>query len=245
VRIAIVGDYQPDHETHPATSAALDHSAAALGVEVASFWVPTPAPLGRAADVLAEADGAWIAPASPYASMEGALDAIGWARTSQTPLLGTCAGFQHVVLEIGRSLLGMPDAAHAEYDPTAPNLMIDALSCSLVGQTMEVQLRAATLAASAYGRLNARERYYCNFGLNPAFSPALDQVGLAITGTDQDGEARVVELRGHPFLVATLFVPQTSSTPAAPHPLVTAFLRAASTRAGADTDAPAAQTSST
>ena len=50
--------------------------------------------------------------------------------------------------------------------------------------------------------------------------------GLCVTGTDADGEVRIVELPDHPFFVATLFVPQASSTPEDPHLLVTAFVAA-------------------
>jgi CTP synthase (UTP-ammonia lyase) len=49
---------------------------------------------------------------------------------------------------------------------------------------------------------------------------------LKITGSDIEGEVRVIELPGHPFFVGTLFVPQTRSTPEKPHPLVTSFLEA-------------------
>jgi CTP synthase (UTP-ammonia lyase) len=38
---------------------------------------------------------------------------------------------------------------------------------------------------------------------------------------------RLLRLAGHPFFVLTLFVPQTSSEAGAPHPLVSAHLRAA------------------
>jgi CTP synthase (UTP-ammonia lyase) len=51
--------------------------------------------------------------------------------------------------------------------------------------------------------------------------------GLVISGTDQDGEARIVELPGLRFFVATLFVPQTSRASGAPHPLISAYLQAA------------------
>jgi CTP synthase (UTP-ammonia lyase) len=49
---------------------------------------------------------------------------------------------------------------------------------------------------------------------------------LQISGVDQDGEPRVIELTGHRFFVATLFVPQTRSQVGRPHPLVAAFLAA-------------------
>jgi CTP synthase (UTP-ammonia lyase) len=50
---------------------------------------------------------------------------------------------------------------------------------------------------------------------------------LNITGSDSEGEVRVIELPSHPFFIGTLFVPQAQSTPEVPHPLVTAFLKAA------------------
>jgi CTP synthase (UTP-ammonia lyase) len=53
-------------------------------------------------------------------------------------MLGTCGGYQHVVLEYARSVLGFADAAHAEYDPYASELFITVLSCSLVRRTMTV-----------------------------------------------------------------------------------------------------------
>jgi CTP synthase (UTP-ammonia lyase) len=36
-----------------------------------------------------------------------------------------------------------------------------------------------------------------------------------------------MELMNHRFFVATLFLPQLSSSPATPHPLIMAYLRAA------------------
>jgi len=80
---------------------------------------------GAAEDVLDGFDAVWIAPASPYRSMRGALEAITFARSHDLPLLGTCGGFQHVVIEFARNVAGIPDAAHAEYDPTTSRLLIN------------------------------------------------------------------------------------------------------------------------
>ena len=49
---------------------------------------------------------------------------------------------------------------------------------------------------------------------------------LAISSCDVQGGIRVIELPDHPFFLGTLFVPQLRSTPANPHPLVSAFLQA-------------------
>jgi CTP synthase (UTP-ammonia lyase) len=106
-------------------------------------------------------------------------------------------------------------------------LFITALSCSLVGQTMTVMVRKNTTAARLYPSSRISEKYYCNFGLNLNHLPALTAAGLVVSGTDQDGEPRILELPSLRYFLATLFVPQTSSTPEAPHPLIDGLLRAA------------------
>jgi CTP synthase (UTP-ammonia lyase) len=74
--------------------------------------------------------------------------------------------------------------------------------------------------------LSAKERYYCNFGVNPDCIDELKQGPLKVSGSDAEGEIRVIEHPDHPFFIGTLFVPQMRSIPERPHPLVTAFLRA-------------------
>jgi CTP synthase (UTP-ammonia lyase) len=71
------------------------------------------------------------------------------------------------------------------------------------------------------------EQFHCNYGLNPQFREKVGTGKLKITGVDVEGEARIVELSDHPFYVATLFLPQVSSKPDRPHPLIVAYLRAA------------------
>jgi CTP synthase (UTP-ammonia lyase) len=230
VRIGVVGDYQDSNETHTALAAAVGHAAELPGLRASTTWIPTPELEGAAGRVLADFDAVWIAPGSPYASMRGALEAITHARTTGLPLLGTCGGFQHLVIEFAREVAGIPDAAHAEEDPDAPRLLIGKLACSLVGQRMDVTLAEGSLARRAYGTARTTERYYCQFGLNPEYRGTLAGHGLEVSGTDQDGEVRVLELSGHPFFVGTLFVPQTSSAPGAPHPLIGAYLAAAARR---------------
>jgi len=228
-RIAVLGDRDPDNETHVATDAGLEHAGApATGIE----WVPTLECVGRAAERLAGTDGVLVAPGSPYRSMQGALDAITWARETQVPLLGTCGGFQHIVIEFARARAGFTDAGHAEDDPDGACLVVDLLACSLVGQTMAVRIEPGTTAHAAYGSTTVTERYYCRFGLNPKYTDDLVAAGLTIAGADADGEPRIVELppTAHPFFVGTLFVPQAASRPGAPHPLVAAFVTAASGR---------------
>jgi CTP synthase (UTP-ammonia lyase) len=220
VTIAIVGERIAGFPPHEATDAAIAHSAAALGLDVAARWVATDEPLPTA-------DAIWCAPGSPYRSLDGALAAVRHGRENGVPTLGTCGGCQHMLLEFGRNVLGFADAQHAEYDPYASELFVTPLTCEVAGRTMNVTLDAGS---RLYGGVTeVQEQYYCNFGLNPEYRAQLDAAGLRITGVDADGDARVFELDGHPFYVATLFVPQMRSEPRRPHPVVSAFVEAAAT----------------
>ncbi len=226
--VAVIGDFDPTAPTHTLIGTAIGHSDVAIdsGPTTVS-WIDTLACESLASDDLASIDAVWIAPGSPYRSMAGALNAIRIARIADAPLLGTCGGFQHVVLEYARNVMGIHEAAHAEYDPAASPLLITALECSLAGTTMGVDLRAGTLAASCYGVIHAAERYYCTFGLNAEYIGRLQAAGLVVSGVDQNDEPRIVELPDRRFFVGTLFVPQMSSTAERPHPLVTGLLHAA------------------
>ena len=108
------------------------------------------------------------------------------------PLLGTCAGFQHLVIELARDVLGIADAAHAENDPDAPNLFVTPLACSLVGQSMTVLRLDA--GGRPYPAASATERYYRRFGLHPDRVADLEAAGVVVSGVDQDGEPRIMEL---------------------------------------------------
>lgn len=124
-------------------------------------------------------------------------------------------------------MLKIPDAEHEETAPQAPTPFINRLACSLVGQAQTIRLTRGTRAHEAYGTDEAVEQFRCSFGLNPAYRKLLEGEPLAVVGVDGEGEVRVVELTNHRFFVATLFVPQLSSTPEASHPLITAFVKAA------------------
>ena len=227
--VIIVGDFDPGNRSHGATNDAIRHCAAALGAAVEARWVGTEKLAGPdAARQMAEADGMWIAPASPYKSMDGALAAIRFAREQRVPLLGTCGGFQHIILEYARNVLGFKDADHEESSPNASRLFISRLACSLVGRTMTIRLEPGSLISKLYRKPTAQEQYLCNFGVNPDYVDTLRSGALRIVGSDDEGVVRAVEMAGHPFLIGTLFLPQHTSTPAAPHPLISGFLQACS-----------------
>ena len=221
--IAILGEFNPDFAPHPATDAAILHSREQTGIEIRGAWLSTEDIRLESLEVYA---GIWVAPGSPYKSLEKTLSAIRYARENGVPCLGTCGGCQHMIIEYARNVLGHRDAQHAEYDPYASNLFISSLTCSLAGREMRLRFVAGSKVAGIYGALQATESYYCNFGVNPDVVPFLKQGPMRIVGSDPEGEVRVLELPEHPFFIATLFVPQNRSRADHPHPLVTAFLKA-------------------
>ena len=93
-----------------------------------------------------------------------------------------------------------------------------------MGVARTITLTPGSLARQAYGQDHVVEQFRCSYGLNPAYRDRLDDGELKVVGVDSDGEVRVVELSAHRFFVATLFVPQLSSAPDAPHPLIAAYL---------------------
>ena len=163
--------------------------------------------------------------------MEGVLKMIEYARTNNIPTLGTCGGFQHMVIEFARNVLNIQDAEHAETNPYASRLVINPLSCSLRGQTLQIDI--IDKSSKVYGILNTdsiTEEYYCNFGLNPEYQQQIHNAGFNIVGSDTHKEARILELNDHPFYIATLFVPQHTSRAEKPHPLLVALIKAMSRR---------------
>ncbi len=222
LKLTVLGEYSPAFAPHLATMAAIGHACAALKVDVAAEWISTDDIDEQFVD---RVGGVWVAPGSPYRNMEKTLRASR-CREAGVPCFGTCGGFQHMVLEYARNAMGFADAQHAENDPYASRLFISRLACSLVGRELELRFQPDSHVARIYGWTQARERYYCNFGVAPEAVDLLKAGPLRVSGSDAEGEVRVVELPGHPFFIGTLFVPQTLSTPEKPHPLVTAFLEA-------------------
>lgn len=95
-----------------------------------------------------------------------------------------------------------------------------------------MQIHAGTFAHRLYGSSAAVEDYYCNYGVNPVYRRALEEGGLAVSGTGTSGEIRIVELPAHPFFAATLFLPQMRSTAMSPHPLIGGYAAAVRACAG-------------
>lgn len=237
IRIAIIGDYNPDNVSHQTTIPAIEHAAAKLDVPVETRWIATDSiPPDQPESVLGEWDGFWISSGSPYTSRAGALAAIRFAREGKRPMLGTCAGFQYGLLEFAHDVLGRTDLEHEEDAPDAPEHLIHQVACpvpdrkadapKLSGPPQRVHIREDSRAREILGTDRIDEEYFCSFELNPDYDELFEEQGLEFTGFGDRGDSRIYEVPEHPFYIATLFQPQRRSRPGAPHPFVVALVRA-------------------
>ena len=233
LRIAIVGDFDRGKHSHWATEAALFHAASRLGIGVEPCWNATPS-LAQDAGKLAAFAGIWGAPGSPFASAEGMLRGIRYARERDVPYLGTCAGFQYALIELSRNVLGVPDADSAENAPNGRNIVITPVECAVPPAPGRPALWGkgvarpvpGTLLAELCGDGDLHGEFFCSLEANPNYVPRWQQVGLRIGARGPDGEMRALELPANRFFLATLFPPQLSSSAQRPHPIVPVFLRA-------------------
>ena len=223
LNIAIIGDFSSEYEPHIATNNALEHALKKSASDINYEWI---ASNDITHNTLASYQGFLIAPGSPYKNMDNVLNVIKHARENNIPLLGTCGGFQHMIIDLAHNMLSFFDAAHGEYSPDSAHLFISRLACSLNGRELTITLVPTSQLARIYGTTTTNEHYCCNFGVNPAYAEIIKAGRLKIVGADAEGEIRAIEHPSHPFFIGTLFVPQLHSTAAKPHPLLVAFLEA-------------------
>ncbi|MEV0590276.1 CTP synthase C-terminal region-related (seleno)protein [Nonomuraea cavernae] len=230
MKIALVADRSPGVRAHTRVPSLIEALRERDGIALDPYWIPT-----TDAGDLEGFDGIWVLPGSPYRSEAGAVGAARTAREHGIPFLGTCGGFQHMLLEYARGVCGL-DVAHAENtqaggDPEPADLLLAPLACSLAGHEGTALLTPGSLIAGIMGATVTVESYNCSYGLNEAYKQTLADHGLVFTGHSDDGTVRVAELPGHPFFLGTLFQPELAGDGSRPHPVISAFAAAVSRRA--------------
>ncbi|MFI2432788.1 hypothetical protein [Streptomyces sp. NPDC018693] len=223
-KVALVGDRSANVLSHIRVPLLLDALAARDRLLLDPYWIPSED--AERAGAVRGFDAVWVLPGSPYRSEAGVLAAIRTAREEGIPFLGTCAGFQHALLEFARNVCGLTRAAHAETDPDAEDPLIEPLACSLVGHEGVVVVEPGSLAESVIGADRTVERYFCAYGPARHLAP-LRSHGLRFSGHDEEGRPRIAELPSHPFFLASLFQPELHGDGSHTHPIIRALARAA------------------
>ncbi|MFG3043887.1 hypothetical protein ACGFZR_03020 [Streptomyces sp. NPDC048241] len=228
--VALVGDRSPHVVSHTRIPRLLEALAERDRLVLDAYWIPSAD--AEAEGAVRDFDAVWVLPGSPYCSEAGVLAAVRTAREQRIPFLGTCGGFQHTLLEFARNVCGLTGVAHAENDPDAEDLLIEPLSCSLLGHEATVVLEPGSLAESVIGSTRTVERYFCSYGPSRHLD-TLRAHGMRFSGHDTDGQVRVAELPDHPFFLASLFQPELYGDGSRPHPMIRALGRAAVEHAAA------------
>ncbi len=185
--------------------------------------------------------------------IEGKLNVIRYARERGIPYFGLCYGMQLMTIEFARNVLGLRGAQTAEINPRAPHLIIDIMPDQKkkiaegnYGGSMRLGVypaklakgsiaRAAYEAAGTTGAQNGiiKERHRHRYEVNPEYIDQLERGGLVFSGRSPDGvlmEIAELPRDKHPFFLGTQFHPELLARPLSPHPLFTAFMKAAKDR---------------
>jgi CTP synthase len=252
VEIGLVGKYVKLHDAYLSVHEALKHAGIHHGCGVRVRWVDAEgASLEELQADLEEVDGVLVPGGFGSRGWEGKIMACRVAREQGIPYLGICLGMHVAVSEFARHVVGLSGANSTEMDPETPYPVIDLLpeqkGIEDLGGTMRlgaqaVELVEGTRTRDAYGEPVVAERHRHRYEVNNHFRPRLEEAGLAISGTYQEGRlVEIVELSDHPWFVASQFHPEFKSRPTRPAPLFREFVGAALERSRARS-APAERT---
>jgi len=178
--------------------------------------------------------------------IEGKIQAIRFARENRIPYLGICLGMQLAIIEYARHVLALKGANSTEFDRATTHPVIALITewqdlergqqvrdeKSDLGGSMrlgaqEAKLVSGSLVHSVYGKGSIFERHRHRYEFNNHYLEELAAAGLSFSGFSADGLVEFIELRSHPWFVASQFHPEFTSTPRDGHPLFAGFVRAA------------------
>ena len=89
-------------------------------------------------------------------------------------------------------------------------------------------LDKTTKAYALYGAETICERHRHRYEVNNDYRKVLTDHGMTLSGLSPDGRiVEMIELKSHPFFLATQAHPELKSRPNRPHPLFVGFVEAA------------------
>ncbi len=246
VTVAIVGKYTRMVDCYKSLAEALAHGGIANNIRVRLEWIDSEVFESEdAVQRLENMHGILVPGGFGERGAAGKIAAVRFAREHRVPYLGICFGMQMAVIEVARSLAGIPNAGSTEFGPAEEpvvGLMTEWARGESVeqrdestdlGGTMRLgaypcRLKPGSLARTIYDRDEVEERHRHRYEVNAGYRAALEGAGLVFSGMSPDGRLpEIVELTGHPWFVGVQFHPELKSKPFDPHPLFTAFVAAA------------------
>ena len=242
VRIGLIGKYVSLVDAYLSVVEALNHAGAHHGVQVEIDWIQAEEVEGMLSEGrLKDLDGIVIPGGFGERGIEGKIAAAGFTRQNDIPCLGLCLGLQCMTIDFARNVLGLERAHSSEFDPSSPHPVIDLMESqrdvSDIGGTMRLgtyvaQLKPESQVSAIYGEDVVSERHRHRYEFNSRYRTKFEDTNFVCSGESPDGRlVEFIELKDHPFWVATQAHPEFKSRPDRPAPLFRAFVEAALHRA--------------
>jgi CTP synthase len=237
VRIGVVGKYIELHDAYKSVYEAIIHGGIAndCGVEIEKIEAEEIEKFGPE-KILKGLGGVLVPGGFGERGIEGKIIAAQYAREKKVPYLGLCLGMQIATIEFARNVLKLQGAHSTEFDRETPHPVIALLDeqkkVSKKGGTMRLgaqpcQLAMDSMAAHLYGAFLINERHRHRYEFNNAYKEKFEKAGFVFSGLSPDGKlVEIIELKDHPFFIASQFHPEFQSKPNKPHPLFKGFIAA-------------------
>lgn len=238
ITVGLIGKYVELQDAYKSILEALIHAGAIneCKVEVRNIHSEYLTP-ENVVEKLQNIDAVLVAPGFGNRGIEGKVDAIRYARENNIPFFGICLGMQMACVEFARNVLGLKDAHSTEMNAETTNpvisMMEDQKKIVNMGGTMrlgayECVLDGSSISAASYGKTHISERHRHRYEFNNDYLEQFENNGMMPVGKNPEtGLVEVMEIKKHPFYVATQFHPEYKSTVENPHPLFVAFVKAA------------------
>jgi CTP synthase len=246
VDIGMVGKYVQIRDSYISLNESLMHGGIKTRTRVNIHYFESQDIERQGPGVLAKMDAILVPGGFGDRGIEGKIQAIRFARENGIPYLGICLGMQLAIIEYARNVLALKGANSTEFDRATHHPVIALITewqdlergqqvrneRSEMGGSMrlgaqETRLKPGSLAHAIYGRDSILERHRHRYEFNNHYLQELSAAGLTFSGFSTDGLVEFIELRSHPWFVASQFHPEFTSTPRDGHPLFAGFVRAA------------------
>ncbi|PKR77721.1 CTP synthase [Halalkalibacillus sediminis] len=235
VKIALVGKYVALPDAYISVVEALKHAGYPFDADIDVQWINSAeVTADNVKELLSDADGILVPGGFGDRAIDGKIEAIRYARENKIPFLGICLGMQLATVEFARNVLGLDGAHSAEIDPTTPYPIIDLLpeqkDVEDLGGTLRLGVYACRLekdtnAQAAYADEVVYERHRHRYEFNNTYRDSMEQNGFVFSGKSPDGRLiEIIELKDHPWFVASQFHPEFKSRPTRPQPLFKKFV---------------------
>ncbi len=238
IKIGLVGKYVVLHDAYISVNEALKAAGWYYNKKVEIHFIDSEIITKENEDeLLKDMNGIIVPGGFGSRGIQGMLNAIEYARVHKVPFLGICLGMQTAMIEFARDVLGYSDADSTEFNPSSLHpviaLMPEQNGVVNLGGTMRLGsypcvLDPTSKAFTLYGKKDITERHRHRYEVNNDYREVFRSNGLVPVGFSPDNHiVEMVELKDHPFFIATQAHPEFKSRPDRPHPLFKGFIGAA------------------